>query len=100
MNQSGVTGGPRATGPSRPQWIAISAVLGCLALIIGGLIYLLPVLSLLGNRDTALGRGVPAPAHAPPPLDSKQRINILLLGSDDDQKFQGDALLSQTMIVV
>src|SRR5438309_7803991 len=100
MNQSGVTGVPRATGPSRPQWIAISAVLVCLALIIGGLIYLLPVLSLLGNRDPALGRGVPAPAHAPPPLDSKQRINILLLGSDDDQKFQGDALLSQTMIVV
>src|SRR5437870_13224235 len=100
MNQSGVTGVPGATGPSRTQWLVITAVVVCLALIIGGLIYLLPVLSLLGNRDPALGRGVPAPAHAPPPLDSKQRINILLLGSDNDQKFREDALLSQTMIVV
>jgi len=40
------------------------------------------------------------PAATPPPLDSKQRVNILLLGSDNDQKFAQDAVLSQTMIVV
>src|SRR2546422_2847778 len=100
MNQSGVTGVPGATGPSRTQWLVITAVLVCLALVAGGLLYLLPVLELLGNHDAALGRAVPAPAHAPPPLDSKQRINILLLGSDNDQKFPQGALLSQTMIVV
>jgi LCP family protein required for cell wall assembly len=100
MNQSGVTGVPGTTGPSRTPWLVITAILLCLALIVGGLLYVLPVLELLGNHDPALGRGVPAPAHAPPPLDSKQRINILLLGSDNDQKFQPDALLSQTMIVV
>src|SRR5256886_6616187 len=100
MNQSGVTGMPGATGPSRTQWLVITAVVVCLALVAGGLLYLLPVLELLGNHDAAPGRGVPAPAHAPPPLDSKQRINILLLGSDNDQKFPQDALLSQTMIVV
>ncbi|TMF19925.1 MAG: hypothetical protein E6I31_13005, partial [Chloroflexi bacterium] len=93
MNQSGVTGVPGATGPSRTQWLVITAVVVCLALVAGGLLYLLPVLELLGNHDAAPGRGVPAPAHAPPPLDSKQRINILLLGSDNDQKFPQDALL-------
>src|SRR5438552_10204138 len=100
MNQSGVTGVPGATGPSRTQWLVITAVVVCLALVAGGLLYLLPVLELLGNHDAAPGRNVPAPAHAPPPLDSKQRINILLLGSDNDQKLREDALLSQTMIVV
>ena len=100
MSHSGVTGVPGATGPSRTQWLVITAVVVCLALVAGGLLYLLPVLELLGNHDAAPGRGVPAPAHAPPPLDSKQRINILLLGSDNDQKFPQDALLSQTMIVV
>src|SRR2546426_464282 len=100
MSQSGVTGVPGATGPSRTQWLVITAVLVGLALIVGGLLYLLPVLQLLGDHDAAPVRGVPAPAHAPPPLGSKQRINILLLGSDNDQKFQQNALLSQTMIVV
>src|SRR5256886_5063621 len=100
MSQSGVTGVAGATGPWRTQWLVITAALVGLALIVGGLLYLLPVLQLLGAHDAAPVRGVPAPAHAPPPLDSKQRINILLLGSDNDQKFQQDALLSQTMIVV
>src|SRR5437016_4724555 len=100
MSHSGVTGVPGATGPSRTQWLVITAALVGLALIVGGRLYLLPVLQLLGAHDAAPARGVPAPAHAPPPLDSKQRINILLLGSDNDQKFQQDALLSQTMIVV
>src|SRR5207247_3873788 len=99
MNQSGSTGVSRASGPSRAQWIAISAVLLCLALITGALLYVMPVLALLGNHDAARGRGVPAPAHAPPPLNSKERINILLLGSDKDQEIREDALLSQTMIV-
>ena len=100
MNQTGVTGVPGASRPSRSHWIVIGAVLLCLALITGALVYIMPVLALLGNHDAAPGRNVPAPAHAPPPLDSKQRINILLLGSDNDQKFREDALLSQTMIVV
>ncbi|HXL19931.1 MAG TPA: LCP family protein [Streptosporangiaceae bacterium] len=46
------------------------------------------------------GASLATPAATPPPLDSKQRVNILLLGSDNDQKFAQDAVLSQTMIVV
>src|SRR5205814_9552062 len=100
MNQTGPTAVSRASGPSRAQWIVISAVLLCVALITGALLYVMPVLALLGNHDAGRGRGVPAPAHAPPPLNSKYRINILLLGSDTDQKFPQDALLSLLMIVL
>src|SRR5947207_14994143 len=100
MNQSGVTGVPGATGPSRTQWLVITAVVVCLALVAGGLLYLLPVLELLGNHDAAPGRGLPPPAHAPPPLHSKQRINILVLETNNDQKSAQDALLSETMILV
>src|SRR5437763_16492751 len=97
MNQSGVTGVPGATGPSRTQWLVITAVVVCLALVAGGLLYLLPVLEFLGNHDAAPGRGVPAPAPAPLQLDSQQRITILLLRKHDDQNVPQDAPLSQTM---
>lgn len=35
-----------------------------------------------------------------PPLTSKERINLLLLGSDDDRKFAPSERLTQTMIVL
>ncbi|TMG31351.1 MAG: LytR family transcriptional regulator [Chloroflexi bacterium] len=100
MNHSGASGGTRGLSLRRSHWIVLGAVVLGVALIASVLLYLSPVLALLDNRPAVPARGVPAPAKPPPPLDSTQRINILLLGSDNDQKFQQNALLSQTMIVV
>src|SRR5438876_2133588 len=100
MNHSPATGVPDAPGSRRVRWIALGAIALALALIGGVLIYLSPLLALLEPHDPSLGRVAGAPVATPPPLDSKQRTNILLLGSDNDPKFQQDALLSQTMIVV
>src|ERR1700682_6252113 len=100
MNHSPATGVPDAPGSRRVRWIALGATVLALALIGGILLYLSPLLALLEPHDPTLGRIAGIPAATPPPLDSKQRINVLLLGSDNDQKFKQDALLSQTMIVV
>jgi LCP family protein required for cell wall assembly len=100
MNHSGATSVPGGPRLRRAHWIAVAAILLGLALVGGILLYLSPVLALLDNHLVSPGKTVVAPAATPPPLDSKQRINILLLGSDNDQKFKQDALLSQTMIVV
>ena len=100
MNQTGVTPVARGTGLRRGHLVIGGIVLLILLLVGVSLAYLSPVLALLDSHPSALPRGVPAPATAPPPLDSSKRINVLLLGSDNDQKFQANALLSQTMIVV
>src|SRR5947209_5620039 len=100
MNHSGATGVPRRGGLRRAHWVVLAAIVLCLALVGGVLLYLSPVLALLDNHDLSLGKPLATPAATPPPLDSKQRVNILLLGSDNDQKFAQNAVLSQTMIVV
>jgi len=100
MNHSGATGVPQRTGLRRAHWLVFGGVLLVLALVGGALLYLSPVLALLDNHSPAAGKPGSATVATPPPLDSKQRINILLLGSDNDQKFKQDAVLSQTMIVV
>jgi LCP family protein required for cell wall assembly len=100
MNHSDAAGVPPAGGLRRAHWVVLAAIVLCLALIAGVLLYLSPVLALLDNHDLSPGKPLAMPAATPPPLDSKQRVNILLLGSDNDQKFQQDAVLSQTMIVV
>ena len=100
MNHSGATGVPRRGGLRRAHWVVLAAIVLCLVLVGGVLLYLSPVLALLDNHDLSPGKPLATPAATPPPLDSKQRVNILLLGSDNDQKFAQDAVLSQTMIVV
>ena len=100
MNHSGATGVPQRTGLRRAHWLVFGGVLLVLALVGGALLYLSPVLALLDNHSPAAGKPGSATVATPPPLDSKQRVNILLLGSDNDQKFKQDAVLSQTMIVV
>src|SRR3981189_769986 len=100
MNHSGAAGVPHGSGFRRAYWGALAAVVLVIALLVGVLLYLSPVLALLDNHDVSRGNPLVTPAATPPPLDSKQRINILLLGSDNDQKFAPDAVLSQTMIVV
>ena len=100
MNHSGAAGVPRRGGLRRAHWVVLAAIGLCLVLVGGVLLYLSPVLALLDNHDLSPGKPLATPAATPPPLDSKQRVNILLLGSDNDQKFAQDAVLSQTMIVV
>ena len=100
MNHSGATGVPHGGGLRRSHWVTLGVVVLCLALLGGALLYLSPVLALLDNGEISPAKPLATRAATPPPLDSKQRINILLLGSDNDQKFPQDALLSQTMIVV
>ncbi len=100
MNHSGAAGVPRRGGLRRAHWVVLAAIVLCLALVGGVLLYLSPVLALLDNHELSPGKPLATPAATPPPLDSKQRVNILLLGSDNDQKFAQDAVLSQTMIVV
>ncbi len=100
MNHSGATSVPRRSGLRRAHWVVLAAIVLCLVLVGGVLLYLSPVLALLDNHDLSPGKPLATPAATPPPLDSKQRVNILLLGSDNDQKFAQDAVLSQTMIVV
>jgi LCP family protein required for cell wall assembly len=100
MNHPGATPVARGIALRRGHLVIGGVVLVILLLVVALLVYLWPVLALLDSHPSALPRGVPAPATAPPPLDSSKRINVLLLGSDNDQKFQANALLSQTMIVV
>jgi LCP family protein required for cell wall assembly len=100
MNHPGATGATRGLNLRRSHWIALGAALVAIVLIAAVLAYLSPAFAQLDNHATTPLRGVPAPAKPPPPLASTQRINVLLLGSDNDQKFQQNALLSQTMIVV
>jgi len=100
MNHSGAGGVSPGGGLRRAHWVVAASVVLFLALVGGVLLYLSPVLALLDNHDLSPGKPVATPAATPPPLDSKQRVNILLLGSDNDQKFAPDAVLSQTMIVV
>jgi LCP family protein required for cell wall assembly len=100
MNHSGATGVPRGITLRRSHWALLAAGVIVLALIAATFVYLSPVLALLDNHQPRVVAGLPTPAATPPPLDSNKRINVLLLGSDNDQKFRSDALLSQTMIVV
>lgn len=82
----------------RARWVIIGGLAVLLALGAGLGVYLSPILALIGQREDAAATQVAA--TPPPPLDSSHRINILLLGSDNDQKFKPDAVLTQTMIVV
>jgi LCP family protein required for cell wall assembly len=100
MNHTGATQAARGITLRRAHWIALAASALVAVLLASILIYIAPLLALLDSHPSTLPRGVPPPATAPPPLDSSKRINVLLLGSDNDQKFRSDALLSQTMIVV
>ncbi|MDQ6885457.1 MAG: LCP family protein [Candidatus Dormibacteraeota bacterium] len=99
MNPSGAQATPVRPGARRRRWFLLGALVLILAVIGAVVIYLAPVLALLEPPHPASAVGIPTPAATPPPLQSQQPINILLLGSDNDQKFQPDALLSQTMIV-
>jgi LCP family protein required for cell wall assembly len=44
--------------------------------------------------------GGPTPAAAPPASSAGTSFTVLLMGSDDDSKFQADSVLTQSMILV
>jgi LCP family protein required for cell wall assembly len=98
MNQAGDRPAPVSHGGRRGRWFLLGAMALILALIGAVAIYIAPLLALMEPHQ-AIAKGIPTPASTPPALQSAQPINILLLGSDNDQKFQPDALNSQTMIV-
>jgi LCP family protein required for cell wall assembly len=100
MNHSGAQPVPRGIRIRRAHVIAGVIVAAVLVILASAFLYLTPLLALLDNHASPASGGVPTPAATPPPLTSTKPINILLLGSDNDQKFQSNAVLSQTMIVV
>jgi polyisoprenyl-teichoic acid--peptidoglycan teichoic acid transferase len=95
----------------RLRWVFIpTAIMTVLATIAGGLvIYFAPLLQLL---QTSTGHDIPRSSqeqgiNVPTDILSGQRVNVLLLGSDNDaQKFAGgnglpgNGVLTQTIIVV
>ena len=101
MNQTGARPAPRGSRVRRVH-IIVAGILGIVLLVVVcGLIYLAPVLALLDNHPAIpSSRAAPTALATPPPLNSSKRINILLLGSDNDPKFPADAVNAQTMIVV
>lgn len=72
----------------------------------GVVAYFLPAitaaLNITGHQTTSNAHGKnPRPTPTIPPITTpNQPINILLLGSDNDTKFEPDHVLTQTMIVV
>jgi LCP family protein required for cell wall assembly len=92
----------------RNAWRGILA-LSILGLFVSGLAgafaYFLPVALVAyaqtGQASRSGAEPTPAPAQsAAPSLGSQSSFTVLLLGSDDDSKFQSDAVLTQSMILV
>ena len=100
MNHSGTTRVTHGVTIRRWHWVVLAAVVLVITVVASVALYLAPLFPLLESHDIPVPRGVPTPVSTPPPLDSSKRINVLLLGSDNDQKFPANAVLSQTMIVV
>ena len=100
MNHSGATRVTHGITWRRWHLVVLAATLLLIVAVSSVLLYLAPLFPLLESRNLPIPRGIPTPLTTPPPLDSSKRINVLLLGSDNDQKFQANAVLSQTMIVV
>jgi len=88
----------------------ITALAVVLAASSGSLAYFLPAAMVAFNARTSLDIPSPSPAallFTPTPSQSSSpsaapsgAFTVLLLGSDDDSKFQGDHVLTQSMILV
>lgn len=91
-----------------PIWARVAvAVLLVLLILTGSGVYYYeanfasPVSNIVGQSAPLIkGEDNPNVSRSNSDILSGGRINILLLGSDDDQKFQGNYLLAQTDIVV
>jgi LCP family protein required for cell wall assembly len=78
-------------------WVAVGAVM--LVLIAAGLTVARVLIPSVAILDHPVPRA-PGEQVSIPPLTSKERINLLLLGADDDRKFAPSERLTQTMIVL
>jgi LCP family protein required for cell wall assembly len=109
----GISPGRRARASRRrlnPIRIFVLAALAvALAAVSGGLSYFLPA-AYLAYQSTGVGVVVPPPSPTSLPFTPSPStaatpaqagaFTVLLLGSDDDSKFTGDHVLTQSMILV
>jgi LCP family protein required for cell wall assembly len=74
-----------------------------LAALSGGLAYFLPAI-ITGVQATGQAVATPVPSHpaqqSPAPAAAQGAFTVLLLGSDDDDKFDPNHVLTQSMILV
>ena len=106
--------GPQRSGKGRkkkrrfPIWARVAVALLLILVVLSGTgfyyyetNFAAPISNII-NQQVPLIKGEDNPNSTRGNTDilSGGRINILLLGSDDDQKFQGNYLLAQTDIVV
>jgi polyisoprenyl-teichoic acid--peptidoglycan teichoic acid transferase len=90
--------------------LVITAIAAILAAGSGSLAYFLPAAMVAFNARTSLDIPSPSPTSllfTPTPSESSSpsaapsgAFTVLLLGSDDDSKFSGDRVLTQSMILV
>jgi LCP family protein required for cell wall assembly len=112
----GVVPGRRARASRRRlnplRSLVITALAVALAAASGGLSYFLPA-AMIAFQSSGQGIGaIPSPsptqilfspspsASAAPTVTTSGAFTVLLLGSDDDSKFSGDRVLTQSMILV
>jgi len=89
--------------------ITLAALAIALSAVAGGFAYFLPAAA-TALQETGVAANVPSPSpistlFSPTPSPSTAPVSqgaftILLLGSDDDSKFSGDHVLTQSMILV
>ena len=90
--------------------IILAALATALAVVAGGFAYFIPAAATalqatgqtvaIHSSTSAARLGTAAPSAAPTPQSIGSPFTILLLGSDDDSKFSGDHVLTQSMILV
>lgn len=94
----------RATRRPAAGSLAVFALVVYLAAAIAGAgAYFFPVLRLLaGQTGQGAAQATPTPTanEVAPPAGGMAPFTVLLLGSDDDAKFQADRVLTQSMILV
>lgn len=109
----GILPGRRARASRRRLSITRTAILATFAIALsamsGALAYFLPAAKLAFDatgKVVAVASPTPSPSSlespspSPSPLVQPGAFTVLLLGSDDDSKFSGDHVLTQSMILV
>jgi LCP family protein required for cell wall assembly len=107
----GIRPGRRARASQRRlspfRIIALAVLAAALSAVAGGFAYFLPAaLTAFGSTGQIVNVPSPSPAllftpsPSPIPVVQGGPFTVLLLGSDDDSKFSGDHVLTQSMILV
>jgi LCP family protein required for cell wall assembly len=109
----GIRPGRRARASQRRlspfRIIALAVLAAALSVVAGGFAYFLPAAAIAFESTGQLPNVpspspallfTPSPAPSPIPVVQGGPFTVLLLGSDDDSKFSGDHVLTQSMILV